>query len=159
MPSLFGRGDFAMIKVYLAGSIEYSEDSGLIWRREFAKELNSLGIKCIVPNDEEENILNGIDIKELKKKNIFKYKNLMRKFIDLDLSLIDKSDFIVCRWEGEMSAGTFHEVGHAYENNQPLYLVTSFNYVDIPGWFFACFDRVFPDLKSLIDFLDEGNIR
>lgn len=141
------------MRAYLIGSIEFSPDKGLKWRRRFAKELKKLNIDSIIPNDEEKDILKDINMKELKKSNINMYIDIMRKLISRDLKFVENADMIICYWEGTFSAGTIHEAGHAFQLNKPTYLVSSMDETDIPGWFLACFTERFYSLKHLIKFL------
>lgn len=141
--------------VYLVGAMENAPDDGIKWRRRFAKELGKLNIECIIPNDKEKEILKNIDIKKLKKDDIDKYIEIIRKFISMDLKFVEKVDAIICYWDGTYSSGTIHEVGYAYQLKKPTYLVSSVDEVDIPGWFLSCFTKRFYSLKHLIEHLKE----
>ena len=92
---------------------------------------------------------------DLKKNDIEKYISIMRQFIKQDLDFVDAVDIIIVRWEGQKTAGTVHEVGHAFEQGKPCYLVSSVPNEDILGWFLACFTKRFFSLKELIEFLKE----
>jgi len=150
---------------YLAGAMESKGDAGLKWRREYQKILKDLDISCIIPNDEEDNIIKNLnikelkktDIKELKKTDINKYIKIIREFIKQDLKFIDNSDMVIVKWNGERSSGTFHEVGHAYEIGKPTYLVSSLSNENILGWFLACFTKRFYNLNELVRYLKDNN--
>lgn len=145
-----------MKTIYLCGPMEYAKDMGIAWRREFAKELSKLGYKCIIPNDEEENIKKKYDFSiNTKNEDLDKYIKVIREFIALDLDFVKNSDYLICNWEGEVSAGTIHEVGYGYQLNKPCYLVTSKSLQLVPGWFLACFTKCFKSLNELIEFLKE----
>jgi nucleoside 2-deoxyribosyltransferase len=142
--------------IYLAGPMEHDYNEGLNWRRSYEKALGEINIKCVVPNDEERDIKKNISMKSLKKNDIEKYISIMRQFIKQDLLFVDTVDMIVVRWEGQPTAGTIHEVGHAFEIGKPCYLVSSLPNEEILGWFLACFTKKFSSLKELIEFLREG---
>jgi len=140
---------------YLAGPMECDHNEGLNWRRTYEKTLGKVGIKCIVPNDEEKHIKKNINVKELKKTDIDKYISIIREFIKQDLKFVDTVDMIIVRWEGQPTAGTIHEVGHAFEQRKPCYLVSSLPNEDVLGWFLACFTKRFYSLKELVEFLKD----
>lgn len=141
---------------YLAGPMESAVDEGIAWRRKFSRALKNIGIDSIIPNDEEIQIKKEYDLPELKKTDIDKYIKIIRSFIEMDLKFVKAVDMLIVKWEGEMSSGTFHEVGYAYQLKKPCYLVTSKQLYEVPGWFLSCFTKVFPDLNALITHL-KGN--
>lgn len=140
-------------RAYLAGPMEYAEDNGLGWRLEYKQILSNLNIQCIIPNEEEANILNGVDLQALKKSNVESHNKILRQFIRQDLEFVRTVDMIIIRWEGEKMSGTIGEAQHAYLNNKPVYLVTSQPQHTVPGWFLACCTKVFKNSQQLIDFL------
>ena len=139
--------------VYLAGAMESLADEGLSWRRQFSTVLQSIGIKSIIPNDEEKNIKEKYNMAELKKTDIDKYIEIIRAFISMDLKFVENVDMLIVKWEGEVTSGTIHEVGYAYQLGKPCYLVTSKLPHEVPGWFLACFTKTFTNLDSLISYL------
>ena len=142
-------------KVYLCGAMEYTDDNGAGWRQEYKERLErTFDFKCIVPEDYEEDIIGDCNIRQLKKDKIDEYIITVRKLIDRDIQLVEESDLIICNWNGEMSSGTFHEAGHAYLKNKESFLVTSFNFCDVPGWFLSCFSNAFKSLDDLVAYLD-----
>lgn len=142
-----------MKAAYLAGAMETISDEGLSWRREFSDALKNIGIKCFIPNDEEKKLKKHNNMKELKNTNIKKYIKIMRQFIAMDLNFVQQSDFLIAKWNGEQTTGTVHETGYAYQLRIPTYLVTSVPTNQIPGWFLACFTKIFASLDELIKFL------
>jgi len=140
---------------YLAGPMENLKDEGLAWRRRFSRALKKIGIDSIIPNDEEIQIKQEYNLPELKKTDIDKYIEIIRSFIEMDLKFVESVDMLVVKWEGEMSSGTFHEVGYAYQLGTPCYLVTSKALHEVPGWFLSCFTKVFSELDVLIWYLKE----
>lgn len=141
------------LQVYLAGPMEYAHNEGLNWRRAYERAFNELDIESVIPNDEEKDIKSEHDLSWLKKNDLPKYIEILREFIRMDLKFVENVDMIVVRWEGERTAGTIHEVGKAYEIGKPVYLVTSLDPMDIPGWFLACFTERFKTLKELTQYI------
>ena len=154
-PGTKGRGKRMRKKrtCYLAGPMEYAHNEGINWRRTYAKALEECSISCIIPNDEEKEIKKNINMSDLKENDIEKYIEILRAFIDQDLKFVETVDMIIVRWEGELTTGTVHEVGYAYQLKKPTYLVSSLKNKDIPGWFLACFTKKFSTMTELMDFL------
>jgi len=142
---------------YLAGAIEILEDEGIYWRRIFSKALKRYNIDCIIPNDEEGQvkIKEKVDLKEMKKVDIDRYVEIVRGFIKMDLEFVETADMFIVKWEGELTSGTFHETGYAYQLKKPCYLVTSKPLCEVPGWFLACCTKTFPNLDALLKFIKE----
>lgn len=141
---------------YLAGAMEYAYNEGINWRRIYQKILaKECNISAIIPNDEEKKIKKDYNFNYLKENNLDKYIEIMRQFIDADLQFVESVDMLIVRWEGERTAGTVHEVGHAYQIGTPCYLVTSKKPIEVPGWFLACFTKYFPSLKALVQYLKQ----
>ena len=141
---------------YLAGCMEYAADKGLSWRLKFEEELNKLGIKCIIPNKEEKDLIKGdVKMSELKISDLDRYLYIMRLIIERDLDFVENSDIFIANWNGERGAGTIHEAGYAYQLGKPSYLVSSLKDEDIPGWFLACFVKKFSTLDELVCYLEE----
>jgi len=135
--------------------MEAVEDEGLTWRVRFEEKLEALNIQSIIPNNYEE-LLKGMSSKEykaLKATNPTKYIGIMREIIEQDLSFVEQSDFIICKWDGDPMGGTVSEASHAVYSGVPCYLVTGIEPQDINGWFFGCFDKVFKTEKALFSFL------
>jgi hypothetical protein len=154
-----GIGGTVRSIAYLAGSMEYSDDGGILWRREFESKLKPIGIDCIIPNDNEEKIIGYIDLKELKKTDIEDYKVKMRSLIINDIFIIEKVDLIIVKWEGELLYGTIGELTHAFICEKPSYLITSKDEYDVGGWFLACFKKVFKNIDDFINYTKTKNFK
>jgi nucleoside 2-deoxyribosyltransferase len=139
---------------YLAGPMEYATDNGFNWRIHYQRLLYPLNITCVIPNFEEAEILKDVkQLKYYKKENLSKYIEIMRKFIEKDLEFVEKSDFVIVKWDGEITSGTVGEVQQAYLLKKPAYLVTSKSFHEIPGWFLACFTQLFHTEEELVSFI------
>jgi hypothetical protein len=137
--------------------MEDTQDNGLDWRLEYKERLEALGVKCIIPQfEEEEFVPDWREFAELKKKDYQRYKKIMRKIGVLDVNFVHSVDLVITRWEGEVMSGT---IGEAHENffhaHKPNFLVTSQPLHTIPSWFGMCFDHEFKTLDDLVAYLRE----
>lgn len=139
--------------IYLAGPMEFIANAGINWRLEYQELLKPLNLECIIPELEEKIITNQAELNVLKVNNPEAYIDIMRKLIDLDLKLLTGVNMVIVKWDGEKMSGTIHEVGKAYELKIPTYLVTTKSFQDIPGWFAACFTKIFTTKYQLISYL------
>jgi hypothetical protein len=140
---------------YLCGPMEYDTDEGLGWRLEYRQDLAQLGIKCIIPNEEEKLIKDEKDMQLLKQQDLHEYIRIMRAFIKQDLSFTLNATYLICRWEGQRMSGTVGEAQARYLAGKDAYLVTSKPLIEVPGWFLACFTHYFRDKSSLLSYLRE----
>jgi len=85
------------------------------------------------------------------------FEKLVRRFVDLDIALIDMCDITIVRWEGEGMCGTIAEVHHCYVTNKPVFLVTSKPAHEVPGWMLAQigYQNVFRTLPCLLGHLGD----
>jgi nucleoside 2-deoxyribosyltransferase len=139
---------------YLAGPMEYAQDNGLGWRLEYERDLSKLSIRSIIPNFEEKQILNGLDLPHIKKTDIDRHNQVIRAFIKQDLRFVEDVDYVIVNWNGERCSGTIGEAQHAYLCGTPAYLVTSKPFHEVPGWFLACFTKAFHSKRDLLAYLE-----
>ena len=135
--------------------MEYAEDAGISWRLRYRDLLESIGISCVIPQEEEVELISQDDLRKLKLANPTEYIEVMRGFINMDLNFVTTLDFLIVNWKGERMSGTVHEVGYAYQLGKPSYLVTTKDFHEIPGWFAACFTKIFSNSGELMSFLKE----
>lgn len=143
--------------VYLAGPMEAHSDLGASTRAGYTEYLDKFNIGVIDPLVIEHSLAQerGVPASSI---HLYKasedpteyrmFKSHMREIIELDIGMVEESDVLLVKYEGEPSAGTIHEVGHAYLNSIPCYLITSLPREKILSWFLACFDGVFPTLEE-----------
>lgn len=142
---------------YLIGPMEALDDEGLNWRLRYEQVLNRLDIQCIIPNHYEEMLkgMSGKEYQKLKVTNIEEHRRIMREIQIKDLSFVEQSDLVICKWDGEDTAGTISEASHAVYCGVPAFLVTQVPPKDIMGWFLGSFDKIFPDEESLFKYLSD----
>ena len=145
--------------VYLAGAMENTTDNGINWRVAYRDDLQDiLDIHAIIPGIGE-NLVKpiNIDMQEIKVTNPTLFEEVERRFIALDIALIEISDFVIVRYEGEAISGTTAEVHHCYMTGKPVYMVTSLPFEQLPGWMASEIgvENIFQTLSCLIGHLGE----
>ena len=143
--------------IYLAGPMEDTLDFGANWRAEYTEVLNQNGFDVINPFllEHTQKVLSGVlpgeSFNFIKEVDLPRYKHVMRTIIKLDLQAVEACDILLCKFNGEKTAGTIHEVGHAYYNlGIPCFLVSELTTRNILGWFLACFEQHAPSLDILM---------
>jgi hypothetical protein len=148
-------------RVYLSGGMEYAEGEGVHWRRDLQQWIEKeLQHSVFNPNVESDTFFEthhpGIDFRTLKKENIDQYQNIVRRLVEIDCEEIaQRSDYVICFWDdgAAKGAGTKGELTMAKYFGKPVYLVTSFQTHDIPGWVLGCSTLIFNSFDDLKVFL------
>lgn len=148
-------------RVYLSGGMEYAEDEGRDWRREMQTWLEvTLGCTVFNPNVESDRLLaseyRGIDFRELKKRDITRYRTIIDRIVRIDCDEIAvRTDFVIVYWDdsAQRGAGTKGELTMAHFFRKPVYMVTAMPHEEIPSWVLGCVSRIFGDFGSLKEFL------
>jgi hypothetical protein len=149
------------MRVYLSGGMEYADGEGVNWRREMQSWIETtLDHVVFNPNVESDKFFDahypGIDFRTLKKENVGEYQNIVRRLVEIDCKEIaEHSHYIICYWDdGAMKgAGTKGELTMAKYFGKPVYLVTTFQLYDIPGWVLGCVTKTFSTFNELKTFL------
>lgn len=144
------------VKVYLAGPIENANDYGLGWRQVYKDRLDALGGTTVIPNLIEDQRIPHKELRKLKITDISAYVRAVRDIIDADLQVLNDCDAVVTLWDGTWSAGTMHEVGHAFEYGIPVYIVSEIAPELIPGWFLSCATAIGRSLEEVIEYIKEN---
>jgi len=148
-------------RAYLSGGMEYAPDEGRDWRQEMQTWLER-ELRCTVfnPNVESEKFLGtaygGIDFRELKKRDIEKFRTIIERIVTTDCDEIAvRTDFVVAYWDdaAQRGAGTKGELTMAHFFGKPVYMVTGMPSEAIPSWVLGCVTRIFADFGSLKEFL------
>jgi hypothetical protein len=149
------------MRAYLSGGMEYADGEGVNWRKEMQDWLQTKVKHSVFNPNVESDIFfadryPNIDFREIKKTNTELYQEIVRHLVDIDCKEIaDHSDYVICYWdEGAVKgAGTKGELTMARYFNKPVYLVTSFQLYDIPGWVLGCTSNIFKTFEELKQFL------
>ncbi len=145
------------MRVYLSGGMEYADAEGVHWRRDLQTWLEShLRHSVFNPNLESERYFAqhfpGTDIRALKQQDVLRYQEIIRNLVDIDCrEIAERSDYVICFWDAGAAkgAGTKGELTMARFFGKPVYLVTSHELREIPGWVLGCTTAVFPNFDAL----------
>ena len=149
------------MRVYLSGGMEYADGEGAGWRNSLQpwleKELNH---SVFNPNVESDIFFAekypNVDFRTSKKENVALYTEIVRHLVEIDCKEIaENSDYVICYWDdgAAKGAGTKGELTMAKYFGKPVYLVTSFQPHDIPGWVLGCITKTFGSFEDLKRFL------
>ncbi len=148
-------------RVYLSGGMEYALDEGRDWRAEMHDWLvKNLRCEVFNPNHESDKYFAGhfpgVDIRSLKTTDIVAYASIVAKLVEIDCKEIaERSDLVICYWDDSAmrGAGTKGELTIAKHFDKPVYMVTSMQHKDIPGWVLGCTTLIFSSFDELKEFL------
>lgn len=149
MDKLVGKLDGAM--GYLSGSIEYSQDHGVGWRRRFITLVNQakLQIDLVDPTDKP----GGMEVKigenqayQHKLQRIGRFRELqeyVHRYRHFDLRFTDYSDFLVVMVNpGIPQWGTADEVYFAEAQHKPMFFICEGGLSVLPRWLFDVIDDI-----------------
>jgi hypothetical protein len=141
--------------------MEYARREGMDWRTELHRWIESeLAHRVFNPNVESEKFLAkhlpSDNFRSLKSKNPARFRQLVRKLVELDSREIAyRSDYVICYWDrsAQRGAGTKGELTIAKFFGKPVYMVTRMKTESIPGWVLGCTTEIFPSFTKLKRFL------
>ena len=147
-------------KAYLSGPIEFG--SGENWRIEPIKKLKEkFGIDVFDPFSDPKQQWVGPLNEAKKNKDYQELSRIARLFVRKDLSIVDKSDFLIAYLPHKVpTTGTVHEVINKSNSKKPTLLVTDMNDMGcIPAWYFGFIplEFIFPNWEELFEYLDKVN--
>ncbi len=145
------------MNAYLSGGMEYADGEGAHWRREMQSWLEQhLSHKVFNPNVESDRFFSknfpGTDFRALKFQDIGRFQEIVRHLVDIDCAEIaDRSDYVICYWDegAAKGAGTKGELTMARYFRKPVYLVTTFDPDQLPGWVLGCTTKIFSTFDDL----------
>lgn len=159
MPVTTTTNVLAGTKTYLAGNLEFSEDS-LNWRDEVEGELSKINITCLSPikvtfeNQALETQADRARLKSLRQKGQWnEVASYMKEVIKKDLRLIDLSDFVIFNFEFDKPTfGTIHELVIAEQQRKPVFC-TCRNLKAVPLWIMGLIEKkyFYKDISSIIE--------
>lgn len=153
------KGNLYKTKTYLIGSMQYA--CGRDWRENIYNALRPLGIKVLDPYkkpflnpvEEDEQTQKLLEQKLLDGK-IHEVRNHMKKVRALDLSMVDKSDFIICYLRPDVPTfGTIEELTVAVKARKPVFTVVEGGITKTPLWITAMLPekQLFNNFENLIE--------
>ncbi len=148
-------------RAYLSGGMEYAGNEGRDWRLMLQEWLErELDWDVFNPNIESDRIIRQrfatLDFRELKMKELHRYRTIVSELVDLDCrEIAERSDVVICYWDESAmrGAGTKGELTMARYSGKPVYMVTSTSLNEIPGWILACTTEFFSSFDALKTFL------
>jgi len=153
------KGVLAGTKTYLAGNLEYSDES-LSWRDLVETELSNLEIICLSPikrTFDKQMVETKEDRERLKliRQNgeWDEVASYMKEVVKKDLRLIDLSDFVIFNFEFEKPTfGTMHELVVAEQQRKPIF-VTCRDLKLVPLWIMGLIDKKY-FYRSITDVIE-----
>lgn len=154
------------MKFYLSGGIEYKKNLGKGWREWITEELekrrhdaiNPIKLE-IVEEETETDIPIQTHLTQLKNSGkLDEVRKLVRKILfRKDMYAIQMSDAIIVYYDESVQkgAGTLSEAWESFREGRPVYLVTDFEYKDIPTWLIGETTQIFTDFEELLDYVDD----
>lgn len=159
------------VKFYLAGPMEYVQDSGVSWREDLEKILKSVGFS-------EKNILNPTNkprvdgslplSQEVALTNSYRENKdwdglhlLMKRIMTVDLRLVDHSDIVIA-WAPSKyrMTGTIHEIISARNQKKPVILVCGSGIEAVSSWLIGLVGpwRIFSSNQKAIEYIQSIRI-
>ena len=129
-------------KTYLIGPLENGDDVSC-WRDLVKTELNKIGVTCFDPTVHPFvlDIDEGQQVKLKQLRELGSLNDLQERMKSIrrhDLSMVDKSDFIICYIDPEKPTwGTVDELVHAERMNKPIFMFVEGGKRKCPLWLFA----------------------
>jgi hypothetical protein len=146
--------------IYLSGGMQFAQDLGSGWRLLVAEQLLKRGYEPldITAIDKAYTAKNNPVYMKHDEENFLQYKsNIRRQFIYTDIRLIkDNSDAVLAYYDESFrrGAGSFAECQLAYDLEKPLFIVSAFPALEIPGWLKALSTKYFLSFEAFYDYLD-----
>jgi nucleoside 2-deoxyribosyltransferase len=146
-------------KCYLAGNIENSNSPGY-WRDTVKTELKDTGIVFFDPlkkpfldsvNEDKEHIDNMVRMRS--ESRFQELSVMMRKIRVEDLSLVDRSDFLIASISAKTASwGTAEEVFWANRMKKPIFLVVAEGRRACPFWIFGTLpeNQIYDDMATVV---------
>ncbi len=153
-------------RVYLAGAIDRVKDRGSNWRDSVTPYLKVLGLTVLNPlkkplqNSEE-------TVEKVNKRHELKVDGrldevaiIMKRIRNIDLRLIDVSDFIIVYIDMEHNLfGTVEEIVTANRSKKPILVVIAQGVENAPDWLLGMIgtETIFNKFEELFEYLKYVN--
>jgi len=160
----------AKTKTYLIGPMQY--ENGQVWREDMTKFLEDMNITVFDPykkpfiNSPHETPDIHEELHEKLRNGMYKeVEDHMKKVRAYDLSMVDRSDFIICYINPETPTfGTMEELVTAVRIKRPCFVVLKDGLVKAPLWLLGMlpvkyFYDSFLDLKETLTGINNGVIQ
>ena len=154
-------------KTYLIGAMEYADGRG--WRDDMTEFLDSRGVVVFNPykksfiNAPEENEKTIVDLTGMMENNDYEIvEKRMKEVRAFDLSMVDRSDFIICYINPKVPTfGTMEELSWAARLKRPVFIVVDGGKSKTPLWVMGMFPHKyiynsFDEVREMLRSIDDG---
>jgi len=151
----------AKTRAYCIGHMQYGDGRG--WRDYVINELTPLGIQIFNPYDKP--FIKDVDeteeafkqaYKDLKTERYDLVVSKMKEIRSYDLSLVDRSDFIIAVIDVKIpSWGTGEELSWAARLKRPTFICSTTSKSDIPLWVYGMFPHkyMYDSIEDAVDMI------
>jgi len=149
------KSDENKIRVYLAGSMEFSpEDNfGTKWRNEITEKLDKKTFSIFNPANEVKVFAEEQKLKESigDNFNIEKIRKQFKRIVKIDLYEVLRSDIVLCKWSNTiLSSGTPGEITVAKMFDVPVLIVVN-DPTKTSKWTIGCSDNIVTSFENISD--------
>lgn len=153
-------------RVYLVGAMDRVADRGKGWRENITPFLEELGVTVFNPltkpseigKEDENSFLKKIELKTAK--NYEELSEIMKIIRNVDLRLVDISDFIIVNLDLDTHpCGTYEEIFLANRQKKPIIVHVQQGKEHCPDWLFGCLphELIFSDWNEIKIYLKYVN--
>jgi nucleoside 2-deoxyribosyltransferase len=165
--------DWKDYNVYLAGAIDFYNENKIDWREDVKDKLLQIGFSSNnvlspfkKPIHKWKNIMNAessISLSIRKQKKWGALVDCVSQIAQIDLRLVDKSDFVIAFFPHDknnspiFTVGTIHEIIRARQQDKPLMVVWPSGISKCSSWlmWLAGHENIFNNFDSLVKRLSE----
>lgn len=159
-------------RCYLAGPIDYAQDDGVAWRRDFTKTLARFGVVPLDPTDKPTSQCKYNEIGDEKQmidklielERWDELRTMAKEIVLVDLRMVEVSDFLVAYVNTDIPmCGTWDEIFESLRQRKPTYVVIEGGKRKMPMWLRGklnhnfCFSS-FKELENYLEGLHMGII-
>ncbi|HUU87229.1 MAG TPA: hypothetical protein VMX17_05705 [Candidatus Glassbacteria bacterium] len=132
-------------RVYLVGAMDRVLDRGMGWRESITPFLEHLGVTVYNPlkkpsdigKEDHDSFLKKLEYKSSK--DYDKLSDMMKMIRNVDLRLVDISDFIIANLDLDTHpCGTYEEIFLANRQKKPIIVHVQQGKQNCPDWLFGC---------------------
>ena len=146
--------------VYLAGPIQYADDSGVSWRKQVKDFCDINKIRVFDPTNKPAPYMSEIAeeiraIQDLIQQGKFQeaHEYTKDKVVKIDLRMVDLSDFVIGYIDPDIhTCGSYHEIFHAWEAKKPVLIFIKGGRKRVPAWLLGIIkpEYLFDNLEDLL---------
>lgn len=149
-------------RVYLAGPMDRCPDNGKTWRQQLTPILTDMGVDVLNPISKPINIAKEDEDSRKYKQKLKALKNydalsaVMKEIRNVDLRMVDISDFIIVNLDLDIyPCGTMEEIFLANRQKKPIILRMSQGKEHTPDWLFGTIPHqmIFSEWYEVIAYL------